>query len=73
MHEENLCKIVESVKRVNPSTPVNVLPYHRLGMDKFRMMDRNYELNELEPVPKERLVEVVDISDSLKLECKMVT
>ncbi|MFC1924380.1 glycyl-radical enzyme activating protein [Chloroflexota bacterium] len=70
---ENLQKIAEFVRRVNPSTPVNVLPYHRLGMSKFRMMDMNYELGDLEPIPEERLSEVADIFDSLKLECEIVT
>jgi len=70
---ENLRKIAEFVKRVNPNTPVNVLPYHRLGMSKYRMLDRNYELTELEPMPKERLAQVADIFDSLKLECEIIT
>lgn len=68
---ENLQKIAEFVKRVNPSTPVSVLPYHRFGVSKYRMMDMNYELGELEPIPKERLAQVAEIFDSLKLECEI--
>jgi len=70
---ENLQKIAEFIKRVNPSTPVNVMPYHRLGISKFRMMDRDYELSELEQVPKERIAQIADIFDSFKLECEIVT
>ena len=70
---ENLRQIAEFVKRVNPSTPVNLLSYHWLGASKYRMMDMNYELTELELVPKERLAQVVDIFNSLKLECEIVT
>lgn len=69
---ENLRQMAEFVKRVNPSTPVNVLPYHRLGMSKFRMMDMDYELSQLEPLSKERLAQVADIFDSFKLECEIV-
>jgi len=69
---ENLQKIAEFIRRVNPSTPVNLLPYHRLGVSKFRMMDMNYELGDLEPIPEERLSEVAGIFDSLKLECEIV-
>lgn len=68
----NLQGIAEFVKRVNPSTPINVLPYHRYGVSKFRMMDMNYELAELGPIPKERLTQVAEIFDSLKLECEIV-
>jgi len=69
---ENLQKIAEFVRWVNPSTTVNLLPYHRLGMSKFHMMDMNYELGDLEPIIEERLVEVAGIFDSLKLECEIV-
>lgn len=70
---ENLQKIAEFVSQVNPSTPVNVLPYHRFGVSKFRMMDMNYELSQLEPVSKERLIQVAGIFNSLNLECEVVT
>jgi pyruvate formate lyase activating enzyme len=69
---QNLRKIAEFVKRVKPSTPVNVLPYHRLGVSKYRMMDMDYELTELEPIPKEHLAEVAEIFESLNLECEIV-
>lgn len=69
---ENLRKIAEFVKRVNPSTPVNVLPYHRLGVSKYRMMDMGYELTELEPIPKEHLTQVAEIFESLNLQCEIV-
>jgi pyruvate formate lyase activating enzyme len=69
---ENLKKIAEFVKRVNPETPINVLPYHRLGVSKFRMMDMNYELDDLEPISKERMAEVAEIFGSFSLECEIV-
>jgi len=69
---ENLQKIAEFVKRVNPEIPINVLPYHRLGASKFRMMDMTYELDDLEPISKDRLAEVAGIFDSHGLECEIV-
>jgi pyruvate formate lyase activating enzyme len=68
---ENLRKIAEFVKRVNPSTPINVLPYHRLGVSKYRMMDMDYKISELEPQSKERLAQAVEIFRSLGLNCKI--
>lgn len=69
---ENLRQIAEFVKRVNPKTPLNVLPYHRLGVSKYRMMDMDYELTEAEPVPEERLKRVAEIFKSHNLECEIV-
>jgi pyruvate formate lyase activating enzyme len=68
---ENLRKIAEFVKQVNPSTPINVLPYHRLGVSKYRMMDMDYKISELEPQSKERLAQAVEIFRSLNLNCKI--
>jgi len=69
---ENLQKIAAFVKRVNPQTPINVLPYHRFGVSKFRMMDMKYELEDLEPISKERLDEVAEIFGSYGLECEII-
>lgn len=68
---ENLRSIAEFVKRVNPDTPINVLPYHRLGVSKYRMMDMDYKIRELEPLSQERITEVVEIFKSLGLQCEI--
>lgn len=49
-----------------------MVPYHRLWMSKFRTIDVNYELTELEPVSKERFALVANIFDSVKLECEII-
>lgn len=69
---ENLQEIAEFVRSVNPSTPINVLPYHRYGVSKYHMMDMNYKLDELEPVPKERLEAIADILRSYRLVCEIL-
>lgn len=69
--KENLRSIAEFVKRVNPDTPVNVLPYHRFGVSKYRMMDMEYKLDGLEPLSKERIAEAVEIFTSLGLKCEI--
>ena len=68
---ENLEKIAAFVKRVNPETPINLLPYHRYGVSKYRMMDMTYKLEELEPISKERWKEISEIFDKLSLDCKI--
>lgn len=69
---QNLRDIAEFVKAVNPETPINVLPYHRLGISKFRMLDRDYELTGLAPLPEGGLAHAVEIFESMDLKCEAV-
>ena len=42
-------------------------------MSKYDMLDRAYDLAELEPVPEERLESVVASLGSLGVDCEIVT
>jgi pyruvate formate lyase activating enzyme len=71
--EENIRGITRFVAELGDGVrAVNVLPYHRFGMNKYRMLDREYELDELKPLPEERIKAVVDSLESLKLPCEIV-
>ena len=52
---------------------MNVLPYHRFGLSKYEMLDREYELGELKPPSEERLNAIVAALESLDLDCEIVT
>jgi hypothetical protein len=43
-----------------------------MGMGKYGMLDREYELSKLEKVPEERLKEIVDYFKSHRLPCEVV-
>ena len=70
--DENLKDIAEFVRELDPELPVNILPYHRMGVGKYVMLDREYTLRELEPQSEERLKAIVDIFQSHKLACEIV-
>jgi pyruvate formate lyase activating enzyme len=54
--EENIRAITRFIEDVGEGvTAVNVLPYHRFGLDKYQMLDRDYQLGELAPLPEERV------------------
>ncbi|MGN1095616.1 MAG: glycyl-radical enzyme activating protein [Eubacteriales bacterium] len=36
-------------------TKINLLPYHRLGRDKYTGLSREYSLDNIEPMPKEKI------------------
>ena len=40
---------------------IDLLPYHRIGLDKYARLDRTYRLQEIRPPSEERMTEVTDI------------
>lgn len=70
--DENIEGIANFVRELDNELPVNVLPYHRFGMNKYVMLDREYELSELKPLPDERLEAIVDSLQSYRLACDIV-
>ena len=58
--DENLEGVANFVRELDSELPINILPYHRMGMGKYPMLDREYKLSELQLVPDEILKEIVD-------------
>jgi pyruvate formate lyase activating enzyme len=53
-------------------TAIHVLPYHRFGRDKYRMLDREYPLGDLPPPSEERIRAVVEILAALGRDCEVI-
>ena len=70
--DENLAGIADFVRELDSELPINILPYHRMGMGKYKMLDREYKLSELKPIPDERLNAIVDYFRSQRLACEIV-
>ena len=71
--EENIRAVVRFIEDVGEGvTAIHVLPYHRFGLDKYPMLDRNYELGELTPLPEERIRAVVESLGELGLDCEII-
>jgi pyruvate formate lyase activating enzyme len=51
---------------------VELMSYHRLGESKYQMLDRSYELSEVEPPDEARLESTVGLFKRAGLECKIV-
>ena len=49
----------------------HLLPYHRLGSDKYRGLGRNYSLKEIEPPPKEKMEYLLSVAEETGLNCKI--
>jgi pyruvate formate lyase activating enzyme len=69
--EENLTAIAETAARLMPSAPVHILPYHRYGTNKYRMLDVEYPLETTEGPAPEELDRAKEIIESFGLMCEI--
>ena len=49
----------------------HLLPYHRLGQDKYAGLGRNYSLKEIEPPTKEKMEYLLSIAEESGLKCQI--
>ncbi len=49
----------------------HLLPYHRLGTDKYAGLGRNYSLTEIEPPTKEKMEYLLSVAQTSGLKCKI--
>ncbi|MDI7258902.1 MAG: glycyl-radical enzyme activating protein [Thermodesulfobacteriota bacterium] len=68
--EENIKSIAQFTREIGISR-LDLLPYHRLGMQKYRKLGRDYELNR-EPLPRERLLALQEIAEGSGLKVSVV-
>lgn len=68
--EENIVDIARFVSKLG-KVPVNILPYHELGVNKYKMLDRQYQLADLKTkISVSQLERVKEIFKEYGLECK---
>lgn len=67
--EENLSEIARFVSELDNNLHVDLLPYHRFGESKYRMLDRDYQLTDMKPPNEEQLQRVVEIFKKYGLDC----
>ena len=49
----------------------HLLPYHRLGSDKYAGLGRRYSLPEIEPPSKEKMEYLLSVAETTGLKCKI--
>ena len=66
---------IRSIARIAASLPGvrehHLLPYHRLGMDKYTALGRSYALKEIEPPSKERMEYLRSVSEECGLRAQI--
>lgn len=70
--EENLRAVAKTVvETAGEKTPVNILPYHRYGANKYRMIDMKYQLEDVSELKPEELEQAKQIIESFGLKCEI--
>jgi pyruvate formate lyase activating enzyme len=69
--DENITAIAKTVAELTKETPVNILPYHRYGENKYRMIDMKYQLDDLKYPTEEELDKTKQIIESFGLKCEI--
>ena len=65
--EEEIRKIAEFAKGLGSVTEMHLLPYHRIGSDKYAGLGRTYSMAHIEPPSKEKMQSLLRVVESVGL------
>ena len=68
---EEIRKISHFAKALNGVKEHHLLPYHRLGTDKYKGLGRRYSLPEITPPTKEKMEYLLSVAETSGLKCKI--
>ncbi len=70
--ENHFARLAEIVSAMSKDLSVNLLPYHRYGLGKYKMLDLEYKLTDLQPPTKEEMHKAKGIIESFGLSCEVM-
>lgn len=68
--KENLIETAKYVKQLDSSLPVDLLPYHRFGEGKYKMLDIPYKLHGVQAPTEKEMEEYQGIFTQMGLICR---
>jgi pyruvate formate lyase activating enzyme len=71
--DEEIRGFAELAAGIDKIEKVHLLPYHKFGMAKYKILDREYEYADLEAPSEERLQRLKEIVESYKIDCEIRT
>lgn len=69
--EAEISAIAEFAKTLPGVTKLHLLPYHRLGKDKYDGLGREYELDHLDLIPQEKMEKLLEVAKKSGLNCQI--
>lgn len=68
---EEILQIAQFTRSLYPVTELHLLPYHRLGQDKYEGLGRSYSLSHLQPPSEERMLELLEVAKTAGLRVQI--
>lgn len=68
---EEISAIAKFVSDIMPGGEINLLPYHRLGLDKYKGLGREYTLTDITPPEDEKMRRLLKVAESYGLKAKI--
>lgn len=69
--EEEIRGIAEFTKSLRTVEELHLLPYHRLGEDKYKGLGRTYELHGIDLIPDEKIQRLKKVVEETGLNCRI--
>ncbi len=69
--KEEIGQIAKFVSEIMPGGEINLLPYHRLGTDKYKGLGREYTLSHIEPPTESYMEELLNVAKSYGLKAQI--
>lgn len=69
--QEEITEIAKFAKNLHNVDEMHLLPYHRLGQDKYKGLGRTYELSNLVPPSNEHMQKLLQAAKSTGINCQI--
>ena len=69
--EEEIAAIAKFASQLPNVTQLHLLPYHRLGMDKYEGLGREYTLKDIVPPTEEQMQRLLKAAQTFGLKCQI--
>ncbi|MBR5218368.1 MAG: radical SAM protein, partial [Clostridia bacterium] len=69
--EEEIGQIAKFVSEIMPGGEINLLPYHRLGTDKYKGLGREYTMSHIEPPSDAHMEKLLQVAKSYGLKAQI--
>lgn len=68
---EEIGMIARFVSNIMPGGEINLLPYHRLGLDKYKGLGREYMLADITPPTDEKMQQLLSVAKDFGLKARI--
>lgn len=69
--KEEIAAIAKFVSEIMPGGEINLLPYHRLGQDKYEALGRDYQMAHISPPSDEHMLSLLKVAEGYGLKAKI--